>query len=196
MKITDISIDLETLSTRSDAAIVSIGAQAFDRNTGEMGATLYYPVQLKTSIPVGHVDGGTLSWWMRQSAEARSVFEANGVPLATALHELTTFVSRQITDEPGVKVWGNGATFDISILEHAYRSLSQGEPWEFWDIRDMRTLVEAAEALGFNKRWVEFDGVAHNALADAIHQAKIISMCWRGLTNPTSPTYPWPPSGL
>ena len=71
-------------------------------------------------------------------------------------------------------VWGNGSTFDITILENAYKIIGDiPHPWKFWNIRDLRTLVNAASVIGFNHKQLKHVGVYHDALADAVHQAKI-----------------------
>lgn len=181
----DISIDLETLSTRHDAAILSIGATQFDRNTGEIGDKFYREVCIDSAIENGHVSGSTLSWWMQQSERARELFAETRwkLSLGGALNDLQVFVERR----PAAKVWGNGATFDITILEQAYAKSGRSAPWEYWNIRDLRTLVDAAEANGFDKASIPFEGTAHNALDDAVHQAKIASAAWRAVTNRISP---------
>lgn len=182
----DISIDIETLSTRFDAAILSIGAVAFDRNTGEIGEKLYVEVDVADAIAHGHVAGSTLEWWMQQSERARQLFGAPGKShLAVVLDQLSTFV----TQRQGAKVWGNGATFDITILEHAYARMSKPVPWKFWDIRDMRTIVEAATKVGLDKHSVPFEGTAHNAVDDAIHQARVIARSWGFCCAPAAPIF-------
>lgn len=182
----DISIDLETLSTRQDAAILSIGAVEFDRNTGAIGRRFYVEVNIDSAVKNGHVSGSTLAWWAAQSEAAKRLFGAHQVKetLTVALISLSAFISETASTAGDVRVWGNGATFDISILEHAYQSCSAEAPWKFWNIRDMRTIVDAGAAIGFDKASVPFQGVAHNALDDAEHQARVIAGAWQALTAP------------
>lgn len=173
----DISIDIETLGKRFDAPVISIAAVPFEWTTGKISKSVFYEeIDVDSSIKAGHVDGSTLSWWMQQDEKAKRVF-ARGehkVPLASALDRLAVFM-RQFQ---GARVWGNGATFDITILEYAYVHGGVGLscPWasEFWLIRDMRTLVDEAS---FDKSQWPFPktGVAHNALDDATYQAGVIA---------------------
>lgn len=179
----DISIDLETLSTRHDAAILSIGAATFDRSTGEIGEQMYAEVEINEAMAHGHVSGSTLEWWMQQSDKARALFAPPQAKRLLggscgALDQLALLVVKY----PGARVWGNGATFDITILEHAFTKTGLAIPWKFYDVRDMRTIVDAAAALGFVKRSIPFQGVEHNAIDDAIHQARVISACWQTVT--------------
>lgn len=180
----DISIDIETLSTRHDAAILSIGAVVFDRETGELGENFYVTVDIDSAIANGHVLGSTLAWWMQQNEAAKGLFDASEkCTLAEALFDLSIFVRQR----EGARVWGNGATFDITILEHAYSRVNLAAPWKFWEIRDMRTLVEAAAARGFNKVSVPFEGEKHNAMDDAVHQARVIAHSWTARCAPAAP---------
>lgn len=176
----DISIDLETLSTRQDAAILSIGAVEFDRNTGAIGRAFYAEINIDSAIENGHVSGSTLAWWMSQGEQAKRLFAGDSFKfqLDDALNNLAGFIG----ESSKVRVWGNGATFDITLLEHAYSELGyDAAPWKFWNVRDMRTIVDAASEVGFDKSSVEFVGTAHHALHDAEHQARVISGAWRGL---------------
>jgi len=79
-------------------------------------------------------------------------------------------------------VWGNGATFDISILEAAYRQRGIPIPWAFWNIRDVRTIAALAWP-HVKKDHTEFVGVPHRALDDAKHQARYVSAMWQHLRN-------------
>lgn len=180
------SIDLETLGTRCTAPILSIGVQQFDIDTGKLGATFYTEVDIDSAIRNGRVQADTLSWWVTQNNNAQRVFLPNADKrhLATALAGLGDWM-RGKSMVP--VVWGNGATFDISILEYAYDHGAVGlrEPWHFMNVRDLRTLVDAAEKIaGFDKRTIERVGTHHNALDDALYQAKVASAAWAALHMP------------
>lgn len=172
------SIDLETLGTRYDAPIISIGVVQFDPDIAKHGETFYREIDIDSAVRAGRVSGSTLGWWMTQEKKARDVFEPKDhkVSLATALEELQRWM-RGLSADP--IVWGNGATFDISILEYAYDHGAVGlkEAWAFYNIRDMRTAVDLA---GFNNGSWPFlrSGTRHNALDDAAYQAQVISACW------------------
>lgn len=171
--ITDISIDIESLGKRWDAPMLSVGAVAFDRTTGKLGQTFYAEVWIDEAISYGRVDASTLSWWMEQAAEAKCIF-AEGRTKQTmyeALRGLGDFVRAAPAN---VRVWGNGSSFDITILERMYDLAGNGlrDQWKFWNIRDMRTIVEAAQVDPKTHKRV---GVHHNALDDAKFQAEVIA---------------------
>lgn len=107
--------------------------------------------------------------------------------LTHAISELSHFINRHSDNPKYLKVWGNGATFDNVILRGAYERAGQVCPWQFWNDHDVRTIVTLGRVVGFDpKRDMPFDGVAHNALADARHQAKYVSAIWQKLIPTTS----------
>lgn len=174
-------IDLETMGTRVGSAILSIGACYFDPQTGKIGEHFYEAIRLKTCLDAGlSQDDSTVEWWGKQSTESQTAAFAGIESLANVLARFTGFIKN-----PGqIQVWGNGSVFDIPMLEAAFEACLYTIPWKFWNIRDVRTVVEMGQVIGIDpKRDIPFDGVAHNALADALHQAKYVSVIWQGLTS-------------
>lgn len=173
---THYSIDLETLGTRFDSYILSIGVAAFNIDTGSIIDTLH----IKTVCDDNYnIDMDTVMWWLSQSDEARDAItnRENVKPIEMALNELNQF----IPDTKNAVVWGNGSSFDITLLDHAYHQCNLKQPWHFWNVRDMRTIVALARVVGFDDKGVKFEGVKHDALNDAAHQAKVISLAYSGL---------------
>lgn len=173
-------IDLETMGTRFDAPVLAIGAVFFDPDTGQLGEKFYRHIDMEDACRYGKVSGATIKWWLKQSDAAREAITRDGGIMAT--QAFTEFQAWILGSPAGtrVKPWGNGATFDISILEYAFlRIIDREAPWKFWSIRDCRTIKEVAEP--FNIRVEELKGVAHHALDDAVHQAGWISTMWQAL---------------
>ncbi len=175
-------IDLETMGTNTNAPIVVIGAVFFDPQTGEIGPTFYIVISLVDAMDTGAVsDGSTIEWWLAQSSEARSAILVDQVKLVDALIQFRAFIN-EYSDEKFVQVWGNGATFDNAILRTSYERLDIPCPWRYHNDRDVRTIVELGKTIDFDARTViPFEGVRHNALDDARHQAKYVSAIWQKL---------------
>jgi exodeoxyribonuclease VIII len=179
MKYKHVMVDLETMGTGSDAAIIAIGAVAF--NAGEpiqvhTNPSFYKTVTLASSMAAGMtVDASTIMWWLQQSDAARAEFKAGrGVPLISAT---TSFASwfQDVADTDAL-VWGNGATFDNVILTSAYRLLGIPRPWSYRADACYRTLRGLLP--GITHTPLEGD-THHNALHDARYQA---AHCARLLT--------------
>ncbi|EIY5150527.1 TPA: 3'-5' exoribonuclease [Klebsiella variicola subsp. variicola] len=178
-----VMVDLETMGKKNNAPIVAIGAVVFDPSTGSIGESFYKVVCLESSVNWGAViDPSTVIWWLKQSSEARSaIVNDDAIPLQDALLQFREFVSDNVAGgSKKAQVWGNGASFDNSILRSSYDCIAEDYPWEYWNDRDVRTMVELGQAISFDpKTTIPFEGSRHNALADAIHQARYVSAIWQ-----------------
>ncbi|MBC5022847.1 3'-5' exoribonuclease, partial [Klebsiella pneumoniae] len=178
-----VMVDLETMGKKHNAPIVAIGAVVFDPATGSIGESFYKVVCLESSVNWGAViDPSTVIWWLKQSSEARSaIVNDDANPLQDALLQFREFVSDNVAGgSKKAQVWGNGASFDNSILRSSYDCIAEDYPWEYWNDRDVRTMVELGQAISFDpKTTIPFEGSRHNALADAIHQARYVSAIWQ-----------------
>ncbi|MEH8381190.1 3'-5' exoribonuclease [Klebsiella pneumoniae] len=178
-----VMVDLETMGKKNNAPIVAIGPVVFDPTTGSIGESFYKVVCLESSVNWGAViDPSTVIWWLKQSSEARSaIVNDDAIPLQDALLQFREFVSDNVAGgSKKAQVWGNGASFDNSILRSSYDCIAEDYPWEYWNDRDVRTMVELGQAISFDpKTTIPFEGSRHNALADAIHQARYVSAIWQ-----------------
>lgn len=166
----DLMVDLETLGTESNAAIISIGAVMFDFEKG-LGDTFYRVVNIESSLAHGGaISGSTIRWWMTQSEEARNVFKERTQGIGIVLGEFSAWLSLQassnLIDRDNIRVWGNGATFDNVILTNAYKQIGEKRPWSYRGDMCYRTIKNLFPGVE-----VERVGTHHNALDDAIYQA-------------------------
>ena len=176
-----VAIDLETLSTSPAAVMLSIGAVAVCESTGTR--LQFYAATSVDSQPGRKTDASTLIWWDKQSTEAHKAFDyahsEDCPPLSQALDQLTDWLGK-LGETHDVYVWGNGADFDIGILSHAYKEISNFVPWDFRKVRDMRTLYDLTLRFGLTIS-VPRVGTHHNALDDAQFQADVIMESLRQL---------------
>ncbi|HIF0675957.1 TPA: 3'-5' exonuclease [Escherichia coli] len=177
-------IDLETMGKNKDAPIVSIGAVFFTPETGDIGQEFYTVVSLESAMGQGATpDGDTILWWLKQSPEARAAICIDDtLSISDALSELNHFINRHAANTKYLKVWGNGANFDNTILRRSYERQGIPCPWRYYNDRDVRTIVELGKAIDFDARTaIPFEGERHNALDDARYQAKYVSVIWQKL---------------
>ena len=129
-------IDIEGLGTGPDAAILTIAAQSFDPfGTGHYDRHYYARITLE-SQEIRRIQDDTLAWWATQpEAQAEAFAEDNRIPLDQALDELYRLAWQHDY------IWAQGPTYDINILEHAYKSYNKTQPWQFYRIRDSRTVL-------------------------------------------------------
>lgn len=178
----DIMLDLETLGTGPNAAVIAIGACFFDIQTRQIGATFYRTLKLEDVVRGGgEMDASTVLWWLAQSDDARRAIyaeqEGNARTPIHALTEFTHFVTDNSTEPP--RMWGNGSNFDNVILASMYQRHGMELPWKFWNDRCYRT-VKAMHRDG--QIFLERNDIKHHALSDAMHQARTLI----NLLNPDS----------
>ena len=173
-----VAFDLETLGTSPDSKILSVGAVAVCEGTGQRRR--FYSICNANAQPGRTVSRSTLDWWSKQSDAARAAFDEaykqEAPMLVNVLNDLTQWVG-DLGLTHDVFVHGNGANFDVAMLEHAYKQVSDFVPWNFRHVRDMRTLRDICLRLGLEpaiKASVQRVGVHHNALDDAEYQANIV----------------------
>lgn len=166
-----IMVDLETLGTRPGSVIVSIGACRVTK--GEPADPFYCVIDVGSSKEAGFtVDEDTQRWWDRQSIEARSIFsDPNAVTAVKGLSDFADYL-RQF-GSASVQLWGNGSDFDNVLLIAAYNILGSPAPWKFYNNRCFRTMKQM---FGDGLQFPERQGTHHNALDDAMHQARMLSM--------------------
>lgn len=170
----NVMLDLETMGTDPNAAIVAIGAVKFD--TDGIKDKFYRTVDLETSVKYGGaIDAETVMWWLNQGVDARNAIINQSVPVMEALTDFSNWL-KSIGGE--VKVWGNGAAFDNVILSRAYTRAGLKTPWSHKNDRCYRTIKAShpdVKVLPY--------GIEHNALDDAIRQAIHLMTIWSLVKN-------------
>lgn len=179
-------VDCETMGTRFDSAILSIGCVQFSRG-GQVGKNFYQTIALDSTIRHCHVDPGTLLWWANQPDKARNeVLNPNQVgksSLATVLYNFGQWVN-SVCRDPKPLFWFNGPQQDCVWIEHAITVASVGVPvpWKHQQPRDVRTIVDLAEDIGaFDPKTIADVGTFHNALDDAMYQVNLVQAAYRAL---------------
>lgn len=155
-----VMVDIETLGLEPGAAILSIGAVRF--GAGQLGETFEETISLTSCQDAGlSIDADTLEWWLDQDEDAQHVL-TGGEPLADVLEAFRTWYIG--ADE----IWANSPSFDCEMLECAFDAVGLETPWMFYDERCYRTLQSLPVAPD-----IDHDGVEHDALDDAEHQAHV-----------------------
>lgn len=165
-------VDMETLAVSPSAVVLSLGAVHFDPYSTGYGDSIYFRIDLDDQDTLGReVDPKTIDWWSKQDpAIMEEAFSLdNRIPLVDAMDQFHRFAW-------GCSAfWSHGATFDLVILENIYRQLNKPLPWNYWQLKDTRTLFD----LGQDPEMPQ--GSKHDALQDAIRQAVGVQNVYRKL---------------
>ena len=147
----EVMMDIESLSTRAHAAILVIGAIKFNRGetwdeninekTLEKLDTFYIRIKLDSCVNRGlHVDAETEKWWNKQDDDVK--YEALKNPDRVTLKTALTKFNKWFGKNPRSNIWGNGSSFDCTIIGEAYKRCGLEVPWKFWLERDLRTIMD------------------------------------------------------
>ena len=168
----DVMIDIETLSTSPNALILTIGAIIFNPKDDIIPLkdmkTFYKRIDIESCKVLDlDIDNNTLKWWKTQSKEARfEVFEnKEREPIKDILIGLTNFIKNC------KHVWANSPSFDCVILENVYKKIEMETPWKFWNLRDTRTVYALAN---ISLKDFSDKNSAHNALNDCYSQIRCL----------------------
>ena len=163
--------DLETLDTKPSSVILSLGAVRFDpredgidHNDGRLSMRL----EIDSQSGMGRtISDATLEWWSQQSKEAQDAAfgDDNRIPVIEAVEKFHKFVWG--CD----RIWSQGS-FDVNIMEHLYTSIQKPYTWQYWQVRDSRTLFDFVDG--------NMDRTKHHdAVEDAIAQAEAVQRALR-----------------
>lgn len=178
-------LDFETLGSGADTIVVSLGAVGFNKN-GIVGEALFEYDLLDQQKAGRTFTASTLQWWMEQKDQARAVFKQNDRKLTLEKffenfeRAVSNWAAKVGENWDEVKPWGNGANFDVSILEDIYRRhhsrRDQGIPWKFWNVCCFRTFNMLTDCKRYAARP---HGTHHSALDDARYQANCVLAYWK-----------------
>ena len=177
----NIMMDIETTGVRPGCRVLSIGLAVFYLVNGEgtIGrTTTIYP---SLTDQAGIDDPSTMDWWSVQSPEARGVFadnHINGVTVGKAFELFKEYIQNVVdwhkslndgAEKVNVCIWGNGATFDNSIVQRMFEAKGYPVPWNTFGDRCYRTAINM-----LGRPPLVRNGTHHNALDDAIYQAQCL----------------------
>ena len=155
-------IDIEGLATGPDATILTIAAQTFNPLGHGYYDHHYYARITLESQENRVIEQGTIDWWATQpKAQAEAFAEDFRIPLDQALQELHKLCWKCN------RIWMNGPTYDANILEHAYKSYGMVLPWQYYKIRDARTIYGLYPGLARPP-------TSHHALEDCKRQIDLL----------------------
>lgn len=167
-----VMVDIETLGITPDACILTIAAQQFNpfekRSYSEL-RSFYSRVSIE-SQPNRNVEEHTVEWWAKQSDKAKeeAFLNEDRDSLPDALSQLSPLIWQSNF------MWVNDPTFEINILENAYQSCAMQIPWEFYLVRDARTVYSLHPDL--NK-----SPATHHALEDCRRQIEMLQQTFTDL---------------
>lgn len=175
----ELMVDLETLDTKTSAVVLTLGAVKFDPFNDSPMKELYIKFDIESQESLDcTISNDVIDWWSKQdeSVKTEAFSDDNRLDVKDAIDTFHKFAWGCN------KFWSKGSCFDIMILEHLYSKLKKTVPWQYWEIRDARTLFDLADP---NMP----SALLHNALEDARRQAIGVRNIYKKLNyNPNGKT--------
>lgn len=178
-----VMIDLETMSSEKDAAIVSIGAVQFGNLMDpDVSPQFYGKCDPQSSEAAGlHVSKETMAWWDKQDPVIRAETFSGTDSISSLLMDFEAWMVKTfggVDTLQTVELWSRGSDFDLVVLPHAFCKVLGYYPFNFRMHRCHRTLESFMTPGLMNLAKQSFQHLAtkHNALNDAKYQAGIANV--------------------
>lgn len=163
-------IDLETISTFPNAAVVAIAIVLWDdKNPKDLRARTWY---IDPDFAIGHNNPETRDWWNEQDPQVRKrIFGGNETP-RDVFQSVNQFVSGYVGKDEEFRAYADPANFDFPILKSQYQALGLAAPWSWRDERCLRTMKkELADNTGIEIEDV-LSEVPHDPMHDCLAQVR------------------------
>lgn len=184
-------LDLETLDTGPDAAVISIGVCAFDQDRGIIASDGW---AIRPDDWHGVKNPNTIVWWSKQNECARDYSFNGKTPAIFAALKLKEFIATYGSSDAECEAWANDPDFDIVILRNWWQRVEKDEgtslgrfPIHYRSSRSCRTIYAEAKRLGiYYDAAYSMASVAHNPVDDACNQARAVIQIRNNLVGATA----------
>lgn len=167
-------IDIETTGTDpSHSHVIQISAVRFNLEDLSIDADHMFD---RCLLPVGGSrfwDEGTRSWWSHQKPGLLNSILDRGEDPETVLKAFSDFVACTRSDKP-VRLWAKPISFEWPFLQSYMKEYGVEFPIPYWNCMDLNSYINGRGVDDRKEFWkkIPFDGDAHNALHDVLHQIK------------------------
>lgn len=150
---THLIVDIETLSTRPSAVVLSLACTAFQFEVPQsfnyyVENGFHVKIEVEPQIRAGRkIDQDTVDWWLKQTPEARLITKksADDTSPADALDQFRLYIENLRKhhgyDDKGF-VWSRGSNFDFPIIETLHHDFEKKLPFSNWRIRCLKTMFD------------------------------------------------------
>ena len=175
----NIMVDLETASTKENAAILSWAMMPFTTDGSECSHEPFYKtVNLTSCFMAGmDIEKSTQQWWQQQTPEARAaIMKSEGENILDVTRAAYCWLSA-LAETYDLCMYCRGIDFDLPKIEWCFRKfLEQDAPYKYSHKMDVRTILKFME---IDQSQFEFEGVKHQSLDDCVHDIKMIQKAYQ-----------------
>lgn len=171
MKYNNFMIDLETTGTDAGhSAIIQIAGVGFNLENRDVHPKFF---DQALAVPKNRFwDEDTRDWWCSLDPHIfQGIFNRMRDPL-TVLREFNAWVA-EVADGEVPVLWAKPTHFEYPFLESYYRQFELAKPFHYRATEDLNSWCRARGMPDLDGQ-IEFEGDAHNAIHDVLHQVKTL----------------------
>lgn len=165
----DVMLDLESTGVdQANNAIIQIAAVKFNLRTGEISHDFFDRCLLPA--PKRYWEEDCRNWWSKRPAVIQQIYGRMEDPKGV-LEALCEWAG------PGCTMWGKPTHFDHSFLDSYFKQFGMQIPFFYRAANDMNSFIRGRYFPHVPPTWekdLPFEGEAHNALHDVLHQIKVL----------------------
>ena len=180
----NIMVDLETASTKENAAVLSWAMMPFTTDSEECSHEPFYKLVNLTSCFMAGMDieHSTQKWWLDQTPEARqAVMKSEGESILNVTRAAYCWLSA-LAEQYDLHIWCRGLDFDLPKTEWCFRKFVEKTvkdidfPYKYSHKMDVRTVLKFME---IDQSQFEFEGTKHQSLDDCAHDIKMVQEAYK-----------------
>lgn len=182
----NLMIDIETLSKKHNASIISIAAIPFDNEFNISKKIFYQNINLDSCLKQGaDIETETLTWWIENNHKLlQQMLTKDTMDIGIALIKLNEFIDINLHND--FFIWAKGTTFDLSKLKYYYEIFKISCPWHYKFERCIRTFLHDKNEYSLNidlnftniRNFFSLDNNIildnHNPIVDCYYQIKVL----------------------
>lgn len=170
MPISDnVMVDIETTGTSPDRnGIIQITAIRFNLEQRTVDHNWFNRC---LALPMRRSwDESTRDWWMNKPEVISSIYQRMEDP-RVVMDDFLNWINNENVGQ--LVFWSKPLSFDFPFVASYFRDYEMGMPFPFWLARDLRSFI-AGRNPNFDEKTVPFQGPAHDALFDTLHQIALL----------------------
>ena len=173
MPFNHIMLDIESTGTcPASTAMIQLSAVRFDFDTMEIDLNMF---DRCLTVPGNRFwEENTRDWWLQQKSEIlQSIFSRMEEP-KQVLIDFYKWVQKDLKGASPI-LWAKPISFELPFLTSYYKQFDLPMPCHYRLAEDLNSWCRARGVPDLDGQ-VEFEGDAHNALHDVLHQIKVLAV--------------------
>ena len=182
--ILNIMVDLETASTKENAAILSWAMMPFHTDGDKFKDMdgFYRVVSLTSCFLTGmSIEDSTQQWWVKQDLKSKdTLLHSEGKNIQDVTLEAFSYLEN-LSQKYELYLLSRGIDFDITKIEWCFNTFVERPlPYKYSHKMDVRTVLKF---MGIDQSKFEFKGIKHNSMDDCRHDIKMIQTAYKQREN-------------